>query len=122
VTSAVIIDDDRGMRLLASIVADEAGCRVIGEADTGELGVALTLRRRPDIVVMDYRLPDIDGADATEQIKRELPAACVVGWTSSDDPRARERLLAAGAVDVVDKGELDRLRSVLRGRCAQTVT
>jgi len=119
VASAVIIDDDRGMRLLASMVADEVGCRVVAEAETGELGVALTLRRRPDVVVMDYRLPGIDGAEATEEIKRELPSARVVGWTSSDDQSARERLLAAGAEDVVDKRELDRLRQVLRAWCAE---
>jgi DNA-binding NarL/FixJ family response regulator len=111
---AVIIDDDRGMRLLASLVAEEAGWRVIGEAACAEDGVPLAVRRQPDVVVMDYRLPGIDGAEATAQIKRELPGARVVAWTTNDDAQVLEQLRAAGADAVLGKHELGRLKELLR--------
>jgi|1186.fasta_scaffold404172_2 DNA-binding NarL/FixJ family response regulator len=111
----VIIEDDRGMRLLATIAAEETGCQVIGEAETGADGVALVVRRQPDIVVMDYRLPDIDGAEATRQIRAAVPDVRVVAWTSADDEATAQRLTDAGADVVLPKQRIEDLSGVLRG-------
>src|SRR2546423_11508352 len=61
----VIVDDDRGMRLVARLLAEEEGCAVVGEAETGEQAVRLAMRMGPDAVLMDFRLPGMDGVEAT---------------------------------------------------------
>jgi DNA-binding NarL/FixJ family response regulator len=114
----VIVDDDRAMRLLGRLTAEEAGCRVLGEAETGELGVELALRHGPQLVLMDYRLPGIDGAEATRRILAARPETIVVGWTSAEDEGTVQAMLAAGAREVLLKSELDRLKAVLAERAA----
>jgi DNA-binding NarL/FixJ family response regulator len=115
----VIVDDDRAMRLLGRLTAEEAGCRVLGEAETGEQGVELALRHKPLLVLMDFRLPDIDGAEATRRILAARAETIVVGWTSAEDEDTRRAMLEAGAREVVHKSELERLRAVLAERAAQ---
>jgi DNA-binding NarL/FixJ family response regulator len=121
VQRVVIIDDDRGMRLLARMTAEEVGCSVVGDAATAERGIAAVARLRPDVVIMDYRLPDLDGAEATRRLLELVPETTVVAWTSSTDPDVAEALLAAGAVEVITKREFDRLRASLE-RVAQRET
>ena len=108
----VIIDDDRGMRLLARVTAEEGGARVVGEAANAADGVALVGRLRPNLVLMDYRLPDRDGVWATAQVAAASPDSDVVAWTSNDDPGVAEAFRRAGATEVVQKRELDRLRGL----------
>jgi len=119
VLRVVIIDDDRGMRLLARVTAEDEGCSVAGDATTADDGAALAARLRPDLVIMDYRLPDFDGIQATARITERNPKVRVVAWTSSDDPAVAEAFRAAGAADVVPKRELDRLRAILRRGCEE---
>jgi DNA-binding NarL/FixJ family response regulator len=111
----VIIDDDRAMRLLARIAAEEAGCQVVGDAATAADGVALVARVRPTLVVMDYKLPDEDGVRVSARIVEKSPEVDVVAWTSSDEPAVAEAFRAAGARHVVPKRELERLKAILRG-------
>ena len=108
----VIIDDDRAMRLVARSTAEEAGCVIVGEAATAAEGLALVARRRPTLVVMDYRLPDHDGIWATAKIGAELPAARIVAWTSSEELAVADAFRRAGASDVVPKRDLDQLRAI----------
>jgi DNA-binding NarL/FixJ family response regulator len=113
----VIVDDDRGMRLLGRLTAEEVGCRVLAEAETGIKGVELALRHETQLVLMDFRLPDIDGAEATRRILEAKPDLVVVGWTSAEDAQTERAMREAGVREVVLKGELERLKSVLTGAC-----
>jgi DNA-binding NarL/FixJ family response regulator len=112
VQRVVIIDDDRGMRLLARVTAEDGGARVVGEAAAAADGLALVERLRPTLVLMDYRLPDHDGVWATARITASCPDVEVVAWTSTDDPAIAGAFRAAGATEVIFKRELDRLRGL----------
>jgi DNA-binding NarL/FixJ family response regulator len=83
----------RGLRELL----EEQGIRVIGEAATGEDGVALATRARPDVVVMDLNLPRGSGIDATRQLVAAAPGIRVLVLTVAADERSVLDALIAGA-------------------------
>jgi DNA-binding NarL/FixJ family response regulator len=71
--------------------------RVIGEASDGKSAVTLTERRRPDVVIMDLRMPDMDGLEATEEILRKLPETAVLIFTAYGERSLMQRGLESGA-------------------------
>jgi two-component system NarL family response regulator len=76
---------------------------VVGEAGTGRDGIAEAQRLRPDVVVLDLGLPDIDGVEVTRQLRRELADLQVVILTSSDRDDQLMAALRAGAKGYVLK-------------------
>jgi DNA-binding NarL/FixJ family response regulator len=82
---------------------------VAGVAD-GTAAVETVLEHRPDVVLVDYRLPGIDGAETTKQLLARLPGLGVVALTASADDSQRAELLAAGASACLSKDqELDEI-------------
>ena len=71
--------------------------RVVGEAADGETAVALAERRRPDVIVMDLRMPGMDGIEATEEIMRIVPDAKVLIFTAYSERALLQRGLESGA-------------------------
>ena len=70
---------------------------------------------RPDVVLMDYRLPGLDGVQATRAVLAAYPATAVVCLTASANPREREALIEAGAVGCLEKDEgLDAIVDAIR--------
>ncbi|TMM01181.1 MAG: response regulator [Actinobacteria bacterium] len=116
--TAVIADDNAGMRLVARTLVEEAGWTVVAEAVDGEQAVRHALEHRPALVLMDYRMPGTDGLEATGRITAAWPQATVVVWTSTEDAATAERFFAAGASDYIVKGDVARLRAVLAPACA----
>jgi DNA-binding NarL/FixJ family response regulator len=76
---------------------EEQGIRVIGEASTGADAIALAVRARPDVVVMDLNLPRLSGIDATRELLAVAPAARVLVLTVASDERTVLDALIAGA-------------------------
>ena len=101
----------------------EADIDVVGEAADGAETVRLVEALRPDIVVMDVRMPDVNGIEATKQIKASFPKVRVLVFTAHDDDRYVFPLLDAGANGYVLKttGQRDlikAIRDVYRGQTA----
>jgi DNA-binding NarL/FixJ family response regulator len=71
--------------------------RVIGEAADGRSAVALTERRRPDVVIMDLRMPEMDGLEATELIVEKAPGTGVLIFTAYGERSLLQRGLESGA-------------------------
>ncbi len=75
----MLVDDHYLVRVgLASIIALEAEMSVCAEASTGEQAIALYRKERPDVTLMDLRLPGISGAEATQAIRAEFPDARII--------------------------------------------
>ena len=111
--SLLIVDDDPDMRMVARMVAEDCGWDVITEASDAEEALDLLRAATPDVVLIDFHLPGMDGATATEQVKSVCPRAAVVSWSSSDDKAVGGRFQRAGAVAHIAKGDLAGLRVAL---------
>jgi CheY-like chemotaxis protein len=108
----LIVDDSQEMRsLIRSVVADMAG--TIGECCDGALALAAYAEQRPDWVLMDIRMPEMDGISATREIKASYPEAHVCIVTDYDDGELRQAAREAGAEAYVIKEDLLGLRQVL---------
>ena len=88
---------------------------VVASLPDGESAVEMVPDIRPDVVLMDYRLPGLDGVQATRAVLAAYPATAVVCLTASANPREREALIEAGAVGCLEKDEgLDAIVDAIR--------
>jgi DNA-binding NarL/FixJ family response regulator len=116
---AVIADDDAFARRMIKESLTSSGVIVIAEALNGREAVELTLFYRPDVVVMDVVMPDLDGVAATRQIVKEIPSQVVVLLTSSDEDDMGMLGLRAGAAGFLTKDlDIGVLPRALRGALA----
>jgi NarL family two-component system response regulator LiaR len=115
---AVIADDDPFARRVIKDVLQKAGVQVIAEARNGRQAVELTLFYRPDVVVMDVVMPELDGIIATRQIRKEIPEQLVIMLTGAgeDDDELGLQALRAGASGFLSKDlEIEALPRALEG-------
>jgi DNA-binding NarL/FixJ family response regulator len=101
----VVVVDDHEMftQGLATALGVDPAIEVVATAGTVEDGCAAVRLHAPDVVLMDYELPDGDGATATERIKSEVPDAQVVMVTSYDDESILIRAIEAGCSGFITK-------------------
>ncbi|MDO4790965.1 MAG: response regulator transcription factor [Buchananella hordeovulneris] len=96
--TVLLADDQSLMRMGFRMVLDaEDGIEVIGEAADGATAIAMVRSLRPDVVLMDVRMPGINGIEATEQIAREFPTTKVLILTTFDLDEYAFAGLRAGA-------------------------
>src|SRR5450432_1729747 len=93
----VLADDHRMMRDGLRAVLEKAGVRVLGEAANGHEAIAEAKRLRPDVVVMDVGMPELNGIDATKRLIAELPGTKVLALSMTADRRYVSAMLEAGA-------------------------
>lgn len=100
----LIVDDHALVRLgLKTLIDDQPNMKVIGEAGTSEDAVRQVERLRPDIVLMDIRMPGGGGIEATRQISTQFPDSRVIILTSYSDDELILRAIQAGAYGYVLK-------------------
>lgn len=101
----VLIADDQPLvrRGLALILGPDPEFEVVGEAEDGARAVALAHEVRPDVVVMDIRMPVMDGVRATEELARTLPGARVLALSTFDMDEYVVAALRAGAYGFLPK-------------------
>ena len=115
-TSILLVDDHAVVRMgLSAIINLQADLKVCGEAENGEAAVRLAAELRPDVIVMDFSLPGMDGAEATAAVLKVSPISKVVILTSFGTSADLARAMAAGAVGAVTKNlSNDELSSAIR--------
>ena len=115
-TSILLVDDHAVVRMgLSAIINLQADLKVCGEAENGEAAVRLAAELKPDVVVMDFSLPGMDGAEATAAVLKVSPTSQVLILTSFGTSADLARAMAAGAVGAVTKNlSNDELSSAIR--------
>jgi DNA-binding NarL/FixJ family response regulator len=94
----LVVDDEDLMRAgLRSVLSSDAGLTVVGEAGTGRQAVERTRALRPDVVLMDVRMPDLDGISATRELLATAPDSRVLILTTFEQDDYIFGALAAGA-------------------------
>ncbi len=107
----VLVEDNDIFREALELLLDlRSDVEVVASVGDGGAAVEAARRTSPDVVVMDYRLPGLDGVQATRAVRESCPEVAVVCLTASASLRERDALLEAGAVACLTKDqELDEI-------------
>ncbi len=98
-----MVDDNDAFRESLTALLDDRNLDVVGQAASGTQALEEVRRLTPDVVLMDIRMPDMDGIEVTRRLKETLPAVGVVALTGIDEQRAVREMLVAGASGYVLK-------------------
>src|SRR3712207_2952240 len=100
----VLADDEELIRFgLVGVLSREEDLEVVGEASTGSEALRLCRSLRPNLVLMDVEMPEMDGLSATRQLKEELPSISVLVLTAHDNPDYLLEAVRAGAAGFILK-------------------
>lgn len=114
-TRVVVVDDQPLIRASLRALLERSGADVVGEAGDGAAAVSLVRRTQPDVVLMDIRMPVLDGIEATRQITATHPEVAVVVLTTFDLDAYVFAAVRAGALGFFLKdGEADELLDGVR--------
>jgi NarL family two-component system response regulator LiaR len=100
----LIVDDHDQIRHGIRELVQEQGLHVVGEAADGATAVEMAKRLRPEIVLMDFVMPLMNGARATQLIRRDLPQTKIIGFSSI--VAAEKLMLASGAFTYFEKANI----------------
>ena len=102
----VLVEDNEVFRdALELLLGMRTDVEIVASVGDGAAAVAAAVEHRPDVVLMDYRLPGVDGIQATMQVVAAMPDVAVVALTASADAAEREALVEAGAVAGLTKDQ-----------------
>ena len=120
-TKILVVDDHDLVRMgIVRMLADIDGYQVVGDAKSGEEAVTKARILKPDVVLMDVKMPGMGGLEATKKLLTVNPAIKIIAVTACDDDLYPTRLMQAGAVGYVTKGAefteiTDAINKVRRG-------
>jgi DNA-binding NarL/FixJ family response regulator len=112
----VLVEDNAVYRSsLELLLAMQPDLDVVGVAATATDALAVVGEHSPDVVLLDFRLPDMDGDAAVLALRANHPGAAVICLTAEASPEEWNAVLAAGAVGMIEKGvSIDELASAVR--------
>jgi DNA-binding NarL/FixJ family response regulator len=115
----LVEDNDVFRDALELLLGMRADVEVVASVGDGGDVVSAAMEHRPDVVLMDYRLPGMNGIEATTEVLAALPDVAVVALTASADAAERAALIEAGAVTCLTKDqELDEIVAAIRHAAA----
>jgi DNA-binding NarL/FixJ family response regulator len=116
-TTILIVDDHDAFRSWAREVLEEAGYEVVGEAEDGESAIRSSSQLRPNVVLLDIQLPDIDGFEVARRLNGARLPPVVVLTSSRAEADYGLRIARSGARGFIPKADISRLalQSVLEG-------
>jgi DNA-binding NarL/FixJ family response regulator len=120
--SILCVDDHPLVRKgIASILANEPDLKMVGEAGNGHEAVEMFRTLQPDVVLMDLRMPDMDGIEATKQIRKINPDARIIALTSYDGDQDIYKAIEAGVrgyilKEMVHTKVIDAIHTVHAGK------
>lgn len=110
----LVIDDEQGIRHLLDTLLRRKGYDVV-LADGGRNGLELFRRERPDVIVLDLKMPEMDGVAVLQQIRRVDPNQPVIILTGAGTPEREQQVRALGVTEFVEKEfSLHRLGDALK--------
>lgn len=122
-TITILCVDDHPLvrKGIASIIANEANMKLVGEAGGGHEAVDMFRSLRPDVILMDLRMPDMDGTEATKQIRKIDPEAKIIALTSYDGDQDIYKAIEAGVrgyilKEMVHTKVIDAIHTVHSGK------
>lgn len=121
VNRVLVVEDQRIVReLLISLLAGQPDIHIVGEASSGAGALHLAAQHKPDLVLLDIGLPDMDGVAVMQLLHREHPATRVIALSVHDEPYIVHAMMDAGAAGYVLKGDTvhelqGAIRAVARG-------
>jgi len=112
----LVVDDNAGFRESLLSLLDAGNLTVIGEAESGSRALDLVAELQPDVVLMDVRMPEMDGIEATRLLKERYPSLGVVALSGHEDQAIVREMLVAGASGYVlkDSDGEDILNAILQ--------
>jgi pilus assembly protein CpaE len=115
-TSVVVVDDtDESREMILRMLQFDSNIEVVGTAKTGIEAIEVAQKLKPDVMIMDINMPDMDGITATETIRKKVPFVQVVILSVQSDANYMRRAMLAGARDFLTKPPLiDELTSAIR--------
>jgi DNA-binding NarL/FixJ family response regulator len=117
----VVVEDNEVFREALELLLELRELDVIALVPDGAAAPAVAAELRPDVVLMDYRLPGLDGVEATRAVLAACPGTAVVCLTASASLRERDALIEAGAVAFLRKDEgLDAIVAAIQDAASTT--
>ena len=105
-TRILLVDDHEMFRDgLKGLINQEADLEVVGEAENGEIAITLARELQPDIILMDVKMPVMDGIEATRRIVSEMPGMKILALSMYSDAACSSGMMKAGALGYVVKGD-----------------
>lgn len=98
----LIVDDESSIRWIIKVAFEQDNIRIV-EAANGEEGVATALQISPDLIIMDYKLPGINGWEATKKIKASLPNSIIIGHTGYANEENKKQGFESGCTEILHK-------------------
>ncbi len=100
----LVVDDHEVVRRGLQTLLKDSDVKIVAEAATSKEAIDLAVKHKPDVILMDIRLPGVDGLETMEVIRKKVPLARIVILSTYDNPTYVARASSLGAVDYILKG------------------